>query len=106
MGRLCLILLALFSLAGVGSATQYKCLWESVGYRNSKDMKDRAKVKPVHFGEIVDAVLVEKDWFKTSNGFWLPLTHDGAIIFKVVVASSDSSSCIYAGNVNYESDFS
>jgi len=56
-----------------------------VAYRYSKDMKDCTGLAGgVLTGEIVHAVLVEENWFKTNIGFWLPMTKDGHTLFTKV----------------------
>lgn len=62
---------------------QYKCVASAVSYRNSKDLEDRVEPqKVVEKDAIVNAVLVEGEWFKSSDGLWLPISDWEGVLFK------------------------
>lgn len=71
----------------------YKCV-SKVAYRRSKGINKYDWVEKrgngkwgVDKGEVVEAVLVDKEWLKTSNGLWLPMYNPLApynVLFKKV----------------------
>merc|ERR1712096_463101 len=66
----------------MGGHLKFRCI-EGVAYRNTKNLTDKVNpVKGVSAGEIVNAVLVDGDWFKTDDGLWLPIFIDEDTIFE------------------------
>jgi len=71
--------------------TSYICIGgkKGVAYRNTRDMEDIVDEHKRHGGHvsrdgIVEAVWVDGDWFKTSNGLWLPIIKNGETLFQKV----------------------
>jgi len=66
----------------------YKCVHRiGVDYRTGKHMDTRVKGKfgkgGIRSGEVVSAILVEKNWFLAANGLWLPIMKDGETLFEL-----------------------